>query len=97
MDEPLAALDLHSKEEILPFLDRLFASAGIPVLYVSHAPDEVARLADHLLLMEEGTVLAQGPLAEVLGRVAGAMRIRLAEAAARAARRSARAAARRVL
>ena len=69
MDEPLAALDLHSKEEILPFLDRLFASAGIPVLYVSHAPDEVARLADHLLLMEEGTVLAQGPLAEVLGRV----------------------------
>lgn len=69
MDEPLAALDLHSKEEILPFLDRLFASAGIPVLYVSHAPDEVARLADHLLLMEEGTVLAQGPLANVLGRV----------------------------
>ncbi|MDO8270514.1 MAG: molybdenum ABC transporter ATP-binding protein [Gammaproteobacteria bacterium] len=69
MDEPLAALDLHSKEEILPFLDRLFASAGIPVLYVSHAPDEVARLADHLLLMEEGTVLAQGPLADVLGRV----------------------------
>lgn len=69
MDEPLAALDLHSKEEILPFLDRLFASTGMPVLYVSHAPDEVARLADHLLLMEEGTVLAQGPLADVLGRV----------------------------
>ncbi len=69
MDEPLAALDLHSKEEILPFLDRLFASTGMPVLYVSHAPDEVARLADHLLLMEEGGVLAQGPLADVLGRV----------------------------
>ena len=69
MDEPLAALDLHSKEEILPFLDRLFASTGMPVLYVSHAPDEVARLADHLLLMEEGAVLAQGPLADVLGRV----------------------------
>ena len=69
MDEPLAALDMHSKEEILPFLDRLFAGAGIPVLYVSHSPDEVARLADHLLLMEGGSVLAHGPLAEVLGRV----------------------------
>lgn len=69
MDEPLAALDLHSKEEILPFLDRLFASTGVPVLYVSHAPDEVARLADHLLLMEEGSVRAQGPLEDVLGRV----------------------------
>ncbi|MES3006429.1 MAG: molybdenum ABC transporter ATP-binding protein [Pseudomonadota bacterium] len=69
MDEPLAALDLHSKEEILPFLDRLFASAGMPVLYVSHSPDEVARLADHLLLMDGGRVLAHGPLAEVLARV----------------------------
>ncbi|MEW7976230.1 MAG: molybdenum ABC transporter ATP-binding protein [Candidatus Sedimenticola endophacoides] len=68
MDEPLAALDLASKTEILPFLERLHGELKIPVLYVSHSPDEVARLADRLVLMEAGRVRASGPVAEMLTR-----------------------------
>lgn len=68
MDEPLAALDLKRKQEILPYLERLHRELEIPVLYVSHSPDEVARLADHLLVLETGRVLADGPLAETLTR-----------------------------
>lgn len=68
MDEPLAALDLKRKLEILPYLEKLHDELDIPVLYVSHAPDEVARLADHLVLMEEGKVVASGPLMETLSR-----------------------------
>lgn len=66
MDEPLAALDVARKQEFLPWLERLRRELDIPVIYVSHAPDEVARLADHLLVMERGRVLAAGPLTEVL-------------------------------
>lgn len=69
MDEPLAALDLQRKQEILPYLERLHDELEIPVLYVSHAPDEVARLADHLVVMADGRVVADGPLAETLSRV----------------------------
>ena len=69
MDEPLAALDLKRKQEILPYLERLHDELDIPVLYVSHSPDEVARLADYLLAMESGRVLASGPLAETLARL----------------------------
>ena len=69
MDEPLAALDLKRKNEILPFLERLHDELDIPVLYVSHAPDEVARLADHLVVMEQGRALASGPLGETLARL----------------------------
>ena len=69
MDEPLAALDLKRKQEILPYLERLHRELDVPVIYVSHAPDEVARLADHIVAMEAGRVLASGPLAEVLSRV----------------------------
>ena len=54
MDEPLAALDLTRKQEILPYLERLHDELEIPVIYVSHAPDEVARLADHVVLLAEG-------------------------------------------
>ena len=68
MDEPLAALDLRRKQEILPYLERLHAELSIPILYVSHAPDEVARLADHLVLLDAGKVVASGPLAETLAR-----------------------------
>jgi molybdate transport system ATP-binding protein len=68
MDEPLAALDRQSKEEILPYLDRLHEELAIPVLYVSHSPDEVARLADHLLLMRDGRVAASGPIAAMMTR-----------------------------
>lgn len=69
MDEPLAALDLKRKQEILPYLERLHDELDIPVLYVSHSPDEVARLADYLVAMEGGRVLASGPLAETLARL----------------------------
>lgn len=69
MDEPLAALDLRRKAEILPYLERLHDELAIPILYVSHSPDEVARLADHLVLMEEGRVVAQGSLLETMGRI----------------------------
>ncbi len=69
MDEPLAALDVARKAEILPYLERLREELEIPVLYVSHAPDEVARLADHLVVLEAGRAVASGPLAETLARV----------------------------
>ncbi|ATE61450.1 molybdenum ABC transporter ATP-binding protein [Thauera sinica] len=69
MDEPLAALDLKRKHEILPYFERLHDELDIPVLYVSHSPDEVARLADHVVLLDEGGVVAQGPLADTLARL----------------------------
>ncbi len=69
MDEPLAALDLGRKQEILPYLERLHDELEIPVLYVSHSPDEVARLADHLVALAGGRVLASGPLADMLARL----------------------------
>lgn len=69
MDEPLAALDAARKLEILPYLERLHDELAIPVLYVSHALDEVMQLADHLVLLEAGRVRASGPCAELLARV----------------------------
>jgi molybdate transport system ATP-binding protein len=69
LDEPLAALDHARKQEILPWLERLRDELDIPVIYVSHAADEVARLADHIVVMEAGRAVAQGPLAETLARV----------------------------
>jgi molybdate transport system ATP-binding protein len=65
MDEPLSALDRLTKEEILPFLERLHDRLSLPVLYVSHDLTEVERLADHLVLMEGGRVVAAGPLNEL--------------------------------
>ncbi|MCP5021066.1 MAG: ATP-binding cassette domain-containing protein, partial [bacterium] len=64
MDEPLSALDLARKQEIMPYLESLHDELDIPLLYVSHAPDEVARLADHLVLLEEGGISASGPIGE---------------------------------
>ena len=69
MDEPLAALDLARKNEFMPYLERLHRELDIPVIYVTHAPDEVARLADHIVAMEAGRVLASGALSEVLSRI----------------------------
>jgi molybdate transport system ATP-binding protein len=69
MDEPLAALDSQRKSEILPYLQRLHDELDIPVLYVSHAQDEVARLADHLVLLSDGKALASGPIGETLARL----------------------------
>lgn len=69
MDEPLAALDLKRKLEILPYLERLHETLEIPLLYVTHSADEVARLADHLVALDSGRVRAHGPLAETLVRL----------------------------
>jgi molybdate transport system ATP-binding protein len=69
MDEPLAALDLRRKQEILPYLERMHDELAIPIIYVSHAPDEVARLADYLVLLDDGKSVASGALGETLARV----------------------------
>jgi molybdate transport system ATP-binding protein len=69
MDEPLAALDLARKQEILPYLESLHNELDIPVIYVSHSPDEVARLADHLVLLEAGRVVGTGAISDMLTRL----------------------------
>ncbi len=69
LDEPLAALDMARKREIMPYLESLHAELKIPVIYVSHAPDEVARLADYLVLLERGKIRASGEIAEMLTRL----------------------------
>jgi molybdate transport system ATP-binding protein len=69
MDEPLAALDHKRKQEILPYLERLNNSFDIPIIYVSHSMDEVARLADHILVLDKGKVVAEGELTEVFSRI----------------------------
>lgn len=69
MDEPMAALDQARKREFLPYLEALHRELDIPVVYISHASDEVARLADHIVLMEAGRAVATGPLTETLARL----------------------------
>ncbi len=69
MDEPLAALDHGAKQAILPYLESLHDQFAIPSLYVSHDPNEVARLADQMVLLEQGQVIAQGPAADLLTRL----------------------------
>ena len=66
MDEPLAALDEARKSEILPYIERLRDQAGVPILYVSHALSEVARLATTLVVIEAGRILQAGPAADLL-------------------------------
>ncbi len=68
MDEPLAALDAERKAEILPYLERLHDRLETPVLYVSHSIDEVARLADQVLLMRDGRIEAGGEVTDMLSR-----------------------------
>ena len=69
LDEPMAALDLARKQEVLPWLERLRDELRIPMLYVTHASDELARLADHLVVMAQGRVKASGPASEVMNRI----------------------------
>jgi molybdate transport system ATP-binding protein len=69
LDEPLAAVDVARRQEILPWLERLRDELRIPMLYVTHSADEVARLADHLVLLDEGSVRASGPLTATLARI----------------------------
>jgi molybdate transport system ATP-binding protein len=66
LDEPLSNLDETGKAEILPHLERLRDVASVPIIYVSHALNEVLRLADHLVLLEAGRVRTAGPLQELL-------------------------------
>ncbi len=83
MDEPLANLDGPRKQEILPYLERLRdGPMQLPILYVSHAVDEVARLADTLVLIQEGRVRAQGPLFDVMADPAAVPLLGVREAGA---------------
>src|SRR5207248_6509379 len=66
MDEPLASLDEARRSEILPFIERLRDEAGVPILYVSHAVGEVARLATTVVILSDGKVTAVGPVADIL-------------------------------
>jgi molybdate transport system ATP-binding protein len=68
MDEPLASLDAARKAEILPFLTRLKTALRLPVLYVTHSLDEVARLADSMVLIDAGQVVGFGSASEVAAR-----------------------------
>ncbi len=69
MDEPLASLDFMRKQEILPYLARLHRELDMPVVYVTHSQQEVAQLADHLVILHEGRISAAGPAAETLSRL----------------------------
>jgi len=69
MDEPLASLDRRRRDELLPYFDRLRADLSVPLVYVSHDINEVSRLCDHLLIMEQGRIAAEGSLEDVLSRL----------------------------
>ena len=69
MDEPLAAIDQTRRSEILPFLDRLRSEMRIPLIYVSHAVEEIARIADVVVVLDEGRVAAVGPTADILAQL----------------------------
>ncbi len=69
MDEPLSALDAARKAEVMPYLDNLHRDLDIPVVYVSHAIEEVARLAHHMVLMDAGQVRAEGRTEDLITRL----------------------------
>ena len=69
LDEPLAALDHARRRDILPWLERLRDELHIPMLYVTHAADEVARLADTLVVLDRGRIVESGPAADVVVRI----------------------------
>jgi molybdate transport system ATP-binding protein len=69
MDEPLASLDAARKAEILPYVERLRDDMKLPIVYVSHAVEEVARLADTLVLLADGKVVASGSVNDVFARL----------------------------
>jgi len=82
MDEPLAALDEARKAEILAYLERLRDEVGLPILYVSHAMSEVARLATTVVLIDGGRVRLAGPADQILADPAAAPSLGLREAGA---------------
>ncbi len=68
MDEPLASLDTARKQEIIPFIESMCHAIDIPVIYVSHAVDEVLQLADEMVLLRDGSVVTSGPVEDVMNR-----------------------------
>lgn len=68
LDEPLASLDNARKQDILPFIERIAQESNIPICYVSHSMDEVARIADDLVVLSRGKIVAFGPLPDVMTR-----------------------------
>lgn len=77
LDEPLSSLDLARRQEVLPWLDQLHRDLQIPVLYVTHAMEELTRLADQVVLMHEGKSILQGPVSQLLSDVQFARRVGL--------------------
>lgn len=69
LDEPLAALDPARRQDVLPWLERLRDELQLPMLYVTHSVDELARLADHLVVLEQGRVKASGPATELMSAI----------------------------
>jgi len=69
LDEPLAGVDSKARNPILQHLERLAGHLNIPMVYVSHNLDEITRLADHLIIMDQGEVVAEGPLLDMLSRL----------------------------
>lgn len=72
LDEPLAALDAPRKAEVLPYIESLVTAFRVPALFVSHAIDEITRLADRIVILNDGRCAASGPLAEVMSNPAHA-------------------------
>jgi molybdate transport system ATP-binding protein len=68
MDEPLASLDMDSRAQIMPYLEALQRELQLPIVYVTHSPLEVVRLAARIILLEKGQLRAEGPIHEVLTR-----------------------------
>jgi molybdate transport system ATP-binding protein len=68
LDEPLASLDLESRAQILPYLEAVQRALSVPMLYVTHAPNELARIAQQVVLLSAGRVSAEGALNELLTR-----------------------------
>lgn len=69
LDEPLSALDVKRKLEILPFLEKVRDEFSIPMIFISHSVDEVTRLADYLVVLDEGKLVANGKIEDVLGSI----------------------------
>lgn len=71
MDEPLASLDIERKAEVLPFIARLPQELSIPILYVSHSLDEILNLAEMVVLLDAGKVVATGAVNDLMGQFNG--------------------------